>query len=114
MRGENTPQHVQNLVIRDYAARNGFAYRLSATEYAMPGCFMMLETALRALDHTDGIIFFSLFMMPPDPGERRKVYARALQLDRTLCFALENLSFGNEQDIDRLEDMFNVERFEQL
>jgi sporadic carbohydrate cluster protein (TIGR04323 family) len=111
VRGENTPQHVQNLVIRDYAARNGFAYRLSATEYAMPGCFMMLETAVRALDHTDGIIFFSLFMMPPDPGERRKVYARALQLNRTLCFALENLSFGNEQDIDRLEDMFSVERF---
>jgi len=110
VRGENTPQHVQNLVIRDYAARNGLAYRLSATEYAMPGCFMMLNTAVRALDQSDGIIFFSLFMMPPDLDERREVYARALRLNRTLHFALENLSFSTEQDIDRLEDMFSIER----
>jgi SAM-dependent methyltransferase len=71
---------------------------------------MMLNTAVRALDHSDGIIFFSLFMMPPDTEERREVYTRALRLNRTLHFALENLSFSSEQDIDRLEDMFSVER----
>ena len=31
VRGERTPQQVQNLVIRDYAQRNGIAFKLSAT-----------------------------------------------------------------------------------
>jgi sporadic carbohydrate cluster protein (TIGR04323 family) len=35
VRGQDWPQHVQNLVVRDYAQRNGLHYLLSATEYAM-------------------------------------------------------------------------------
>jgi hypothetical protein len=37
------PQHIQNLVIRDYAARRKLHYLLSATEYAMPGCYLILD-----------------------------------------------------------------------
>ncbi len=105
-----TPQHVQNLVVRDYAARNELPFLLSMTEYAMPGCFMMLDTAVGGLDEVDGIIFFSLFMMPPDEAWRRRIYRRALQLGRSLHFALENLAFKSERDIDRLEDMFRVDQ----
>ena len=46
VRGTSTPQHVQNLVIRDYAARSGLDFKLSATEYAMDGCYLMLEAVL--------------------------------------------------------------------
>ena len=106
-----TPQHVQNLVVRDYATRNEIPFLLSATEYAMPGCFMMLDTAVGSLDEVDGIIFFSLFMMPPDEARRRRIYRRTLQLGRSLHFALENLAFESERDIDRLEDMFRVDHF---
>ncbi|MDH3200537.1 MAG: methyltransferase domain-containing protein [Myxococcales bacterium] len=111
VRGEMTPQHVQNLVVRDYATRNGLPFLLSATEYAMPGCFMMLDSAVASLDDIDGIIFFSLFMMPPDEAGRRRIYRRTLELGRSLHFALENLAFDSERDIDRLEDMFQVDRF---
>ena len=37
------PQHIQNLVIRDYAARRKLHYLLSATEYTMPDCYLILE-----------------------------------------------------------------------
>jgi len=104
-----TPQHVQNLVIRDYATRHDLPFLLSATEYAMPGCHVMLDTAIRRLGEVDGIIFFSLFMMPPDTSKRHAIYARALGLGRTLHFALEDLAFSSERDIDRLEDMFRVD-----
>jgi sporadic carbohydrate cluster protein (TIGR04323 family) len=110
VRDEMTPQHVQNLVVRDYASRNELPFLLSATEYAMSGCFMMLDTAVGSLDEIDGIIFFSLFMMPPDPARRRRIYRRTLKLGRSLHFALENLAFESERDIDRLEDMFRVDR----
>src|SRR5882757_7640146 len=43
------PQHIQNLVIRDYAARRKLHYLLSATEYAMPGCYLILEQVLADL-----------------------------------------------------------------
>ena len=33
--GQRIPQHMQNLVIRDYCQRNGHTYLLSAAEYAM-------------------------------------------------------------------------------
>lgn len=111
VRGEMTPQHVQNLVVRDYAARNELTFLLSATEYAMPGCFMMLDTAVGSLDELDGIIFFSLFMMPSGQARRRRIYKRALKLGRSLHFALENLAFESERDVDRLEDMFRVDHF---
>ncbi len=111
VRDEMTPQHVQNLVVRDYATRNGLPFLLSGTEYAMPGCFMMLDSAVASLDDIDGIIFFSLFMMPPDEASRRRIYRRTLELGRSLHFALENLAFDSERDIDRLEDMFQVDHF---
>lgn len=104
-----TPQHVQNLVVRDYATRNELPFLLSATEYAMPGCFMMLDTAVGSLAEVEGIIFFSLFMMPSDQDRRHRIYRKALALGRSLHFALENLAFESERDIDRLEDMFRVE-----
>ena len=44
VRGLAQPQHVQNLVVRDYASRAKLPYLLSATEYAMPGCYMVLES----------------------------------------------------------------------
>ena len=37
------PQHIQNLVIRDYCRRHDLPFKLSASEYAMPHCYMMLE-----------------------------------------------------------------------
>ena len=53
--GERAPQHVQNIVIRDYCERNGLNYLLSATEYAMPQCYIMLEEVL-----LKSLFFFSV------------------------------------------------------
>lgn len=44
--GERVPQHVQNLVIRDYCQKNGYQYLLSGTEYAMEGCHLVFEQLL--------------------------------------------------------------------
>ena len=68
--GERVPQNVQNLVIRDFAARSRLTYLLSATEYAMPGCFMMLEQVLAELPALEGMICYSIFQLPPDGRAR--------------------------------------------
>jgi len=110
VRGQLWPQGVQNLVIRDYARRNGLTYLLSAVEYAMPGCYMNLEAALEELDRVEGVLLFSLFMLPKRPERRRALYDRVLGVGASLHGALENLSIREESDVRRIEDMFAVDR----
>ena len=111
VRGQTTPQQVQNLVIRDYASARGLLFKLSAVEYAMPGCTMMLEEVLAELPRLEGFICFSMFMLPEQAKRRREVYRRVLAAGASLHAALENLALTNESDVGRLEDLFQVERF---
>src|SRR5260221_12081647 len=93
--GSRVPQAVQNLVIRDYAGRNGLDYRLSATEYAMPGCFMVLNTVLDELPQLKGMIVYSLFMLPAERARRTAVYRRILDAGAELHAAIEALRLEN-------------------
>lgn len=111
VRGASTPQHVQNLVIRDYAARNGLDFKLSATEYAMDGCYLMLEAVLGDLANLDGILLYSVFMLPQDRERRHAVYRSVLDSKKTLHGALENLQLSDDRDVERLEDIFLVAQF---
>ena len=47
--GQRVPQHVQNLVIRDYCHKKRLQYRLSATEYAMAKSHLILQQVLEDL-----------------------------------------------------------------
>jgi len=105
VRGVVTPQRVQNLVVRDYATRNGLPYLMNVSEFAMSGCYMMLENALSELDRTLGIIAFSAFMLPPEEDRRRRIYRRVLDAGASLHAALENLSVRTPADIQGFEDV---------
>ena len=106
--GERVPQHVQNLVIRDYCARNKLQYLLSATEYAMEGCHLILQQVLDELPEVSGIAFYSLFQLPEESAARKAVYARTLAVGKTLHFAVEGLRAGNQSGYDRVEVLWNV------
>lgn len=106
--GSRTPQHVQNLVIRDYAARNSLLFKLSATEYVMPGCYMMLESVLDELTRMEGIIAFSLFMLPKRRERRLDIYRRVLDMKASLHFAVENTSLVSPEDVARLENVLTI------
>lgn len=105
VRGTVIPQRVQNLVIRDYASRNGLPYLMNVSEFAMPGCYMILENALAELDRTRGIIAFSAFMLPHERDRRLAIYRRILAAGASLHAALENLAIRAEEDIARFEDL---------
>ena len=103
--GNRAPQHVQNLVIRDYAARRGLLYKLSATEYAMPGCYLVLEQVLDALDGVQGVILYTLFMLPEDREYRLGIYDRVLGAGRQLHSAVEGFRLEGAEDIGRWESL---------
>jgi len=107
--GTRYPQRVQNLVVRDYAARHGLELLLSLTEYAMPGCYMMLRDALAELAHAEGLILFSLFMLPPDPERRQAVYREVFERGATLHAALEDLMVTGPEDLAKFEDILLVD-----
>ena len=106
--GQRYPQRVQNLVVRDHAARHGLRLRLSVVEYAMPGCFMMLHDALSELDRLEGIVLFSLFMLPADPVDRQTIYERILGAGGALRAALEDMVLACPDDVRRFEDTLRV------
>ncbi|MDE1145427.1 MAG: sporadic carbohydrate cluster protein, TIGR04323 family [Azospirillaceae bacterium] len=108
--GNRAPQAVQNLVIRDYAARNKLAYKLSATEYAMPACYIMLHQVLAELPRLEGVILYSLFMLPQRRERRRAVYQTVLDQGAVLHTAVEGMVLREAADIGRLEDVWLVQQ----
>lgn len=102
------PQYVQNMIIRNYCTKHKLTYLLSATEYAMPGCYMILEEVVAAIQSVEGIAFFSVFMLPKSVSARADIYQRVLSQGRSLHFALEDMAIKNEADVQLVEDVLNV------
>ena len=86
------PQRVQNLVIRACAERHGLTYLLSATEYYMDDCYMMLKSTLDELEQIEGIIFYSTHQLPSDASERMIIYDKVLS-SKNLLDKSSNLFF---------------------
>ena len=108
--GERVPQHVQNMVIRDYCKKQGLQYLLSATEYAMPNSHLILQQVLDELSELDGIIFYSLFLLPEDTTERDRVIQIILKKEKTIYFAVEGLRISNKAEYKRIEIIWQVKK----
>jgi len=108
--GERAPQHVQNIVIRDYCKKNRLSYLLSLTEYAMENCHLMLEQALNELKSLDGIIAYSLFQLPEDKKLRLKVYKKILKLKKEIHFSVEGLKISNQDDVKKIENIWEIKQ----
>jgi sporadic carbohydrate cluster protein (TIGR04323 family) len=75
----------------------------------MPGCFMILNTVLDELPQLNGMIVYSLFMLPSDRRRRLAVYQRILDCGADLHAAVESLRLAGPADRDRLEDIWLVQ-----
>lgn len=107
--GERAPQHVQNLVIRTYCEHNGLQYLLSATELAMPDCFLMLEQLLASVETIDGIVCYSLQQLPNDRTRRQQVFGRIIDARRSVHFAVEGLSVCDWAGAGRVDEIAQVQ-----
>lgn len=106
--GNRTPQHIQNMVVRDYAARNGLKYLLSSTEFFMPDCHLALDEVMNELDTCEGVIIYSLFMLPRNRVARRVIYDRILSAGATMHMAVENYKIANALDVERVEEIWRI------
>lgn len=108
--GSIIPHRVQNLVVRDYAQKQGLTYLLSAVEYAMPNCHMMLKALMQDVDNLEGVIFYATHLLPPNDQLRRDLYDTFLNAGKGLRFALESLVIENDADVGLVEDIILCRR----
>jgi sporadic carbohydrate cluster protein (TIGR04323 family) len=108
--GERVPQHVQNLVIRDYCERQNLHFLLSATEYAMPDCYLMLEQILEDFRVIDGVVAYSLFQLPDNIAHRARIYDRIINEKKILHFAVEGLKAFTHLECERIETLWRIRK----
>ena len=106
--GERVPQHVQYLMIRDYCERNRLHFLLSATEYAMPGCYLILEQVLSELAEISGLVAYSLFQLPEENMRRQSIYEQILDQKKDLHFAVEGLRASTQKECERIETLWRI------
>lgn len=108
--GVDFPQNVQNFLIRNYCQKHGITYLLSATEYRMSGCYMILEEVVASMSALEGIVMFSIFMLPEDKDRRYRIYEGVLNADRSLHAALEDIAIRKWEDVDLVEDILRLNK----
>tara|TARA_B100000795_G_scaffold232194_1_gene190370 strand:+ start:232 stop:648 length:417 start_codon:yes stop_codon:yes gene_type:complete len=107
---ERVPQHVQNIIIRDYCKKKSIQYLLSSTEYAMENSTLMLRQLVKDLSNIDGIVAYSIFQMPEDDYERQSIFNRVLLLKKEIHFAVEGLSIYDNETYNHIENIWKVKK----
>lgn len=108
MMARSVPQNIQQQIIRAYCERLSLEFMLSATEYTIPGCTVMLDGILREMPYIDGICAYSIWTLPEDKAKRLAVYKSVIDANKVMLFAAENMSIRTQEDVDRMEDIFLV------
>ena len=108
--GERVPQHVQNIVIKDFCRKKKFNFLLSVTEYSMTNSFHILKELLDNLSGIYGVVAYSVFQMPYEDKTRRMIYKKILKKRKKIFFACEGLKISNAKDIKRIENIWLVKK----
>lgn len=107
-KGMAMPATVQNLVMRDYAGRMGYLFKLSVDEFAFENCYVQFYGMLRRLAGIQGIVMCSLFMLPRNPQTRRWIYDRFLEAGAELHCVFEGVVIADEAGIAKAEDILQI------
>lgn len=108
--GERCPQHIQNLVLRDYCSNAKCKYLLSGVEYAMEGSYLILKQLTDEIPNIDGIVAYSIFQMPEIQEDRLNIYEKIISNNGEIHFALENLKISAFSEIERVENIWLVRK----
>ncbi len=108
--GERVPQHIQNMVIRNYCNEKKLHYLLSATEYSMQNSSLILEEVINELKNIHGIVAYSLFQLPENDIMRLKILKIFLKRKKKFFFANENFIFSSKNDLIKLENIWKIKK----
>ena len=108
--GERAPQHIQNIILRDYCKRKKINFLLSSTEYTVENSTYILNELIENISNYDGIIFYSFLQLPEKDEERQNLFKTIIKNKKELHFAVENLILKNKNDKDKIENLFSIKK----
>jgi sporadic carbohydrate cluster protein (TIGR04323 family) len=108
--GERVPQHIQNIVLRDYCQKKKINFLMSATEYSAKKSTYVLKELIDNIKSRTGIIFYSIFQLPEDRKQRFQIYKKIINKKNQLHFAVENICAKNFSDFQNVEKIFLIKQ----
>mgnify|MGYP001445425469 CR=1 FL=1 len=108
--GERAPQHVQNIIIRDFCKKNSLNYLLSATEYKMKNSFLILKDIVSNMKDFDGIVAYSLFQLPANYNERNKILKKIIKKKKFIFFAVEQAKVSTLKDLNNINSIWEIKK----
>lgn len=106
--GERAPQHIQNLVIRDFCKKNNLDYRLSVSEYVFQETYLILAQVIDEIDHLDGIVAYSMLQMPNEKTMRKRFISKLINKNKTIFFAVEDIKISNLDEFELFEEIWSI------
>ena len=106
--GFRIPVPVQTIVLRDYCARNKLIYKLHVNENEFPHSYMVLDGMMRELDGLEGVLMFSMFMLPRRAERRQAIYAEIFAAGIELHLVLENFVIRRPEDVRQVEEILSA------
>jgi sporadic carbohydrate cluster protein (TIGR04323 family) len=108
--GERAPQHVQNIVIRDYCNKKSFNFLLSDSEYKMRNSFLILKNIVSKIKNYDVIIAYSVFQLPENENERKKILVKIIKNKKEFHFAVEQIKVKSLKDIKAIDILWKIKK----
>ena len=108
--GERAPQHVQNIVIKDFCSKNKLNFLLSATEYSMKNSSYILNELINNLDNLYGIVAYSIFQLPENEKKRKTILQTIIKKKKKIFFACENLKVTNKSEMNKIETIWKIRK----
>ena len=71
---------------------------------------LMLMSIFNELENIDGILFYSLFMLPNNYDKRNLIYKNILSKGKQLHFAVEDIMFEKDKDVKYIEKIIMIQK----
>ncbi len=104
--GERAPEQVQTIINKNYCEKNNYSYLMHVTEYSGENSTQMLFELLQNTNDYDGLIFYSILMLPNELKKREYLFNKIIKNKKELHFAVENLVVKNNKDLKKINDIF--------
>ena len=108
IKGNFIPQRVQNLVIKDFCKRKNLFFKLSSAEYIMENSFLMLKSMLKDIKLIDGVVFYSIEMLPLKKKLREDILNNFIKNKKNIFFALEEIEINQINAIKKINMLLNI------
>ena len=108
IKGNFIPQRVQNLVIKDFCKRKNLFFKLSSAEYIMENSFLMLKSILKDVKLIDGVVFYSIEMLPSKKKLREDILNNLIKNKKKIFFSLEEIEINHIKAIKKIDMLINI------